>query len=317
MKKIATFILFFLFIGIVVSFRIENSICDIAKGLTEECWANNRFNKNIKEKETVMLRLMQYNIGIFNYGIKTPTRDAGLRESEYEEKLNNYKAMFCKYQPDIIGLEEIIEYIDHDELHLTNDVLFNPLYPYKYDVFKRERSIKSKYPLMHVNNQWLSTKVDGKTFRCFIVHVRINVSYKTIDVMVCAFPWAPTQSYYQARKNIFPQLLALLKDAEYGFVILDMNNSGNGSTITPTDEAEELLAVAKANGFNFANGGLLPLKDTYNEESRGRTEKFFPIDNIIYKDNGKLIFNDFQVLYDDFDCLTSDHYPVYADFILF
>ena len=39
------------------------------------------------------------------------------------------------------------------------------IYPYKYDVFKRECSIKSKYPLTHINNQWLSTKVEGKTFR--------------------------------------------------------------------------------------------------------------------------------------------------------
>ena len=112
-------------------------------------------------------------------------------------------------------------------------------------------------------------------------------------------------------------MLALLEDAKYGFVILDLNNGGSSYTETASkEEAEELLAVAKASGFNFANGGFLPWKDTYNEESRGGTAFFRPIDNIIYKDNGNVVFNDFQVLYDEFDNLTSDHYPVYGDFIL-
>lgn len=328
MKKILAWFFFScLSIGVVISLKSE-IYWNIAESLAEKYWSQNQKTKHVtttkpfnmvnnSKAETVMIRLMQYNIGIFNYGIKRPSRDAGLRENEYEEKLNNYKAMFCKYQPAIIGLQEIIEYIDHNELHLTNEVLFDSIYPYKIDYFAHERAIKSKYPIRHIKTTWLKTVVKGRTYYAGCLHGRITIGSKEIDVITTVLPSYSDAEHKQARANLLPNVLSLLDDSEYGFIMLDVNCGGNARTTEASiQEAKELLAVAQAAGYNFANGGLMQWKDTYNQKSRGGINRFTPYDNIIYKDNGKILLNDFQVLYEEFDNLTSDHYPVFGDFTL-
>lgn len=264
------------------------------------------------DTKSVNIRLMQYNIGAFNYGSKV---SPGLSAEKYAKKLVAYKTMLCKYQPDIIGVQEITKYIDAAHKHLTNGVLFDPIYPYKYDFLSGERAIKSKFPVTPIGITTISTVVNGKTYSSRFLRSKVYVGNKEVDIITCALPSETNLDYKQARADIFPQMLALLADAEYGFIILDMNCGGTvRDDYSSVEEAEELLAVAKANGFNFANGGYLPWQDTYHHPTW--TNRFLPIDNIIYKDNGKVVFNNFQVLYEELENLTSDHYPVFADFLL-
>ena len=273
--------------------------------------------------KAVKVRIMQYNVGKFNYGSQTP----GIPSEMYAEKVQAYKEFLCKYHPDIIGIQEFVQYIDADQTQLTNDVLFNQLYPYADNVFAWERAIKSKYPLKAIHTITL-TYVDpddqDETVRyAACVFAKVYVDGKIVDVITTALPSYANVRDYNARATLFPQVLALMDNvnaSEYGnsdykFIVLDMNNGGNGNDVSATQEGEELLQIAKDAGWNFANGGYLPFKKTYLDPEH-RPDLFLPIDNVVYKDNGKVIFNNFQVLYDDYENLTSDHVPTYAEFVL-
>lgn len=263
---------------------------------------------NLEQK----IRIMQYNVGRFNYG---NTQSEGLPAEIYDDKLLELKKLFTSVEPDIVGMEEYLEYLDHAETHKSDDVLFDYLFPFKDNNYQYKRAIKSKYPVTHVTLKWFSTVIDETTKRLGLLHARVNVNGKIIDVLTGAFPSAPSLADYQARAILFPMALNYCANMEYPFLVVDLNNGGNGSDVSASDEANELIAVAQTAGWNSINGGFLPLQKTYFDPVH-RPDLFSPIDHIFYKNNGKVIFNNFVVCHEDYEVLPSDHDPVYGDFVL-
>ena len=259
-------------------------------------------------KTETKVRIMQYNIGRFNYG---NTQNEGLPADIYDEKVLGWRRYFTTKHPDILCMQEVKQYIDQAQTHLSNDVLWDFIFPFKKDFFSLNRAVKAKYPVSFLGTKTISATIDGTTYNITYSHCRVFVNEKELDVVTTALPSTRTQLDYEKRAIMLPQILNDLADSEYAFIVLDMNSGGNGDNITSIQEDETLLSAAKELGWEFAMGSYLPFERTFHALNRVSA-----IDNIVYKNNGKVIFNNFVINDDWYDALASDHYPVYADFIL-
>ena len=254
---------------------------------------------------------MQYNVGRFNYG---NTKNEGLPADIYDKKLLGLKKLFTTYQPDIVGMQEVLEYLDHAETHKSNDVLFDVFFPFKTDLFNYKRAIKGKYPVTYVATKKVPVIIDGIVFNVSFAHCQINIEGRLVDIATTALPSYSNEFDRRKREVVLPLILDEFANSEYAFIILDMNNGGNRKDISSKEEGKTLLQIARGKGWNFANGGDVPFQVTYVIPKY--LYRQLVIDNIIYKNNGNIIFNDFKVLTDEYENLASDHAPIYADFLL-
>ena len=259
-------------------------------------------------KTETKVKIMQYNIGRYNYG---DVNNEGLPADIYDEKLLGWRRYFTTTSPDILCMQEVLQYLDHAETHLANDVLWDFIFPFKKDLFSYKRAIKGKYPISYVGTKMISATIDETVYNITYAHCKVYVNEKELDVVTTALPSTRTQLDYQKRAILLPQILDDLAEVEYAFIVLDMNSGGNGDNITSIQEDESLLAMARTKGWEFAMGSYLPFERTYHVLNRVSA-----IDNIVYKNNGKVIFNNFVINSDWYDELASDHYPVYGEFIL-
>lgn len=254
------------------------------------------------------IRVMQYNIGGYNYGDKTAP---GITVDAYDEKLVNYKKMLCKYQPDIIGIEEFREYIDREETHRADDVLFDYLFPYSVWYEEHQRNLKSKAPILYKETGLIQGTIENYARYSY---AKILINGRIVSVLCTALTSGATAEALEKRTQILPLLINKLSNDEYAIILLDANNSGNAQGIRSYDELDNMVSFLKSSGWDACNGSFLPWKETCTSRLNPNVRP--PIDNIFFKNNGKIIFNNFESLADEYENLSSDHYPVYADFTL-
>lgn len=292
----------------------------------------------------VKIRLMQNNLGRLNMGKALDSGVHFLTTDNYDTILANYKKMYSEYQPDVIGFEEFeysrdIYTTDTPEtVYRTANIrqeLFNRVYPniYSDTSISSKNAIASKYPILDSANVSIpySYEYDGvqysATARVRLSHVHIGG--KTLAIistpMVSSSSTAPDAAQYvEARKAFYPLVFEMLDDEQYAFVICDANHSG---VKTPektymectSEEGESLYnTVIKPAGFETVMGSYYPWEPTYisfNDPNRIGT-----IDNIYYRNNGKIILCGMKALDDYYNPqenkLASDHVPIIADFVL-
>lgn len=257
-------------------------------------------------------RLMQYNIGKYSGG---NAENPGLPAGNYDEKLTNYRKMLCKYHPDVIGIEEFIEYIDAAQTHKADDVLFD--YPYPYSVWyeEKQRSIKSKCPILYAETGDISAT--GTTKYATYAYAKINFNGRIVSVLSTANISGTFDQDMADRAALLPEIVNKMRNDEYAFIAIDANNAGNSrgsDTVRSREEYEIMRQTLEELGWKTCNGGYLPLETT--TVGGENLSVRIALDNIFYKDNGKIIFDDFVVLSDEYGNLASDHIPVYADFTL-
>lgn len=280
------------------------------------------------ESTACKIRIMQYNIGKFNMGQTLSEEYRYLTPSNYQEIFDNYKKLFGHIQPDIIGIEEFentITLSDGETTISTNDLIFNKLYPYKKehtDIISK-RSLKSKFKLVSSASKAFdySYIYNGVTVNDSIlcIYGKIEIYNKIITVVTTALNGGANDESEIKRQYQLKAIMDFFENDDYVFIVCDANNAGHNLPYTYEDTVTSgnLLnhTAVFPNGYDSSMGSYFPWTKTY--KSFNISGKYAAIDNIFYKDNGKIKIVNFEALFNERENLASDHAPVYADFLLF
>ncbi len=262
----------------------------------------NEISDRIKETPQ-HLRVVQYNIGKYYYGSHTEK----MSEELYQSKIENYKKFFSHYKPDVACIQEYVEYMDANDQHPANDVLYNYLFKYQAVNFGFEKGTKSKFPIIYS----ISGLVASDTYpeqRGSFMESWINFGGKIVKIINAGLTSVASDVAVVARQETLTKLINRIDDADYAIIALDMNNQGNGSTLSAAEEGVQLRTLVATLGWEAINNGYYGSVVSISEGT--------PLDNVIYKNNGRIVFENFEVLADEYEKLSSDHYPVIADFVL-
>lgn len=278
------------------------------------------------------LRIMQYNLGKFNMGQSLSGTYRFLNSSNLSEIVNNYREFLGEIHPDIIGSEEYqgeltigVAEGESQQTINTEQLIFDRLYPYK-DVttaLQSKRAVLSKYNFIDTSHQrvyftYLNNGVE-ETDSIWCVYSHILIGNRVIAVVATAFPSNIGELQIAKRAAAFPEVLSLLQNDEYAFLICDGNYAGmvadmgiDSGIEEGTDIYNNIIVPA---GFNSVMGSYFKWDSSWKSKTTGHHG--CP-DNIYYRDNGKIQLVDFHSLFElrENETLASDHAPIYADFLI-
>ena len=244
-------------------------------------------------ESSTKLKVMTYNIGRFSYGSEPYYLDR-----DYEEKLANYKKFFSAEKCDLIGLQEQNKYIDGATSGsvLTNDAIFNYLYPYSSDT-DNWTCIKSKYPLEGVGHG--AFQASARVY----AYATLNINGKSIFLLDVHTTPNPGASQEALREQEVQEIISLTAGKEYFIIFGDFNA-----------QTTALFDAFIEEGFHVANGGYLPFEWTFSYDSADYTSDT-PSTNIRYFDNiitSPNIIVDYSERKNVYTELSSDHIPFVA-----
>ena len=242
-------------------------------------------------RNPVHIKAMQYNIGKFNMG------NAGGLSTDVEQKIMNYKSFFSAQNADLIFLQEYVEYIDTENTYPANATIFEPIYlSASYE--ERETAIKGQYLLNETKFSYMHTSGDPSAW-CIYGDTTINGHAFAIASAVLNVT-ADTTQKIRALTKLTDTLLAV-----YDNVIIGMDTNALSKA-----EADAIKTYMTGKGYTCGNWGYLGYKDTYKLSS----SMYKAIDNIFVKGNAKITNFSVPDVYAD---LSSDHFPVIADIVVY
>ena len=277
----------------------------------------------LNEATAHTLRVMQYNIGKFRWGYVDGLQEHGLTETQYQEKLKNYKRFFGDYKPDILGLQECVMYMDKAQTHNTKEVLLNDIFSYVspdsfYNSVQLETEICGCGNIYDIDR--LSVRDTEDNFRTWFRLATIKVGLREIRIASGALSAAatPTERAEQLQYLITHDLYKY----DYAIITSDLNSGyrkdPNTGELIDNNSLSVVLDIA--GNYNFtACQGMNEYWDpevTYvHHEGVDPGNVFSCLDNILVKGNIKI--RNFEVLTDIYDDLASDHIPVIADLYIY
>lgn len=242
----------------------------------------------LKSIEPAHVRLLQYNIGKFNYGVA-----GGLPAATAPTKVQNYKDFLGEQLPDIVCMQEYVTYVDENSSIPAADI-FDPVYRSVSDISK-ESAIYSNSVIYRTGNRWIQVSGDPSASAIWADlhiggrHVRVITGYLNVA--------ATTQQKKDAIDNLMTNLTL-----DQANVILSYDMNPNDET-----EANALKAYLASYGYTCANWDYFGYKITYRENWSG----YKVIDNVMVK--GDIKIRSLKPIYDAYSKLSSDHYPVIVD----
>lgn len=246
------------------------------------------------------IRVMQYNIGKYNYGAAS----AGSEEL-YQSKYMNYRKFFGKYNCDVVGMQEYLQYMDSAETHDADEVVFDYLLPYKHKNYTE--AVKSRFPLMGMLGGTMRT-VETSGYSAPYCICLYNVNNHRVAVLSTALQGTATSEAATGRLELIALLIQLIANEDYALITLDSNINWNHDT-----EISNIKQLLSDSGWGMLNNDYFGINNTF---YTGTDENPIPIDNIFYKANNKIQPENFKVLGNEYENLSSDHYPVIGDFLL-
>lgn len=243
------------------------------------------------------VKVMQLNIGNFSYGAPP----VGIPSGVYDQKLMNWKKFFGEVDCDIIGMEEYQPYLDVERTKSTETDLFSPLYPKTYHAPGASYlAMLARYKDTNYSHNQFST---GR----YYIHSEVSIEGKFTDLYVVHLsPQTPSDGGDVKRRQEVKELVDILKTKSRFIVFGDMNNYDR-----------EIMKPFTDSGFKMANGGYFGWYKTWMKKNPDTGEYYlenFEIDNIIVSPN--ITIANVEVLYDEFDNLTTDHLPFIAELII-
>lgn len=269
------------------------------------------------------IRVMQYNIGKFRWGYVNGLEKYGLTEEQYKEKLLNYKRFFAKYQPDVLGLQECVLYMDKAQTHETKEVLFNPIYRYvASNNYYNDKLVESEIcaNLSAIDGQRYSIQDLTGTVKTWFKLVTIQLGGKRIRVASGALSSSGTPQ--QRAEQLEYLITNKLENFDYAIILSDLNSGYRqdeetgelidiGSLSTVLNKAAE-YGFKAAQGMNEYWGATV----TYVHHEGVDVENYYScLDNILVK--GDIKIKNFEVLTNEYENLASDHIPVIADLYIY
>lgn len=273
------------------NYRFKLSLFAVGSAPTptiNDCAAVTITNSITDDGEPKTVRVMQYNIGKFNFGLT-----AGI-ESGGDIKLENYKKYFADKHPDIVCLQEYVDYIDRAEQIDAEARLFAPVYWYKSHQ-ERECVIYSDYLMQRDDFSYLQVSGDPPAW---VVFGDVHIKGRLVRVVTGVLNVTATQ----AQKLTCIDKLINQVCAGYDNVIICMDTNVNSY-----DESVAVRDMFSASGYNSANWTYFGYIPTY----RVQAGVYRYIDNIFVKGNIKV--KSIETGEDKYDDLASDHYPVICD----
>ena len=242
-----------------------------------------------KKRQPQKIRVMQYNIGGFNWG------HSGGLASDVETKITNYKKFLGEYQPNICGLEEYTDYIDSGSTYAPNATLFDKLYFFNGEDSDVDMAVKSDYDKKSFTNFYTKNNDNNDTGGVFVEYY---ADIEGAELVVVAGAIAAGKSA-TTRAEAFENLLKRYADKTNVIMLIDTN-------VISESEHTALVSTAESYNYSVANGGYFGTFDTYNLQS----DYYHKIDNILVKGDIKIKNVIVPDVYAD---LSSDHYPFIAD----
>lgn len=267
------------------------------------------------------IRVMQYNAGKFRWGYvyDGALDDWGLTEEQYAVKLKNYKKLFSKYQPDVIGFQEWAYYMDKAQTHQTTAVLLDDVCRYVHPISASANVLiagngnltNGRFVTLH------GTKEDGvteETFNWYLADLKIGS--KTI----CVATGAISPSSLSARTGQITELCAdYLSTYTYAIILSDLNSSLKYEDGVLVDNTlGTVLAITDSYGFYACQrlNGYWGATESYVRHQGVAPDNIFRcLDNILVK--GSVKIRNFEVLMDEYENLASDHVPIIADLYVY
>lgn len=196
----------------------------------------------------VNIRVMQYNIGQFNYG-----HDGGYAGTDIGLKLSNYREMLMKYHPDIIGLQEYREYVDAFNTKNADYILFNDILPFKsyeeygYTLFSSYKPYNTRHTYLHQEGD----------FPVHMVYGDINVNNHQVTVATAALNSSGGSVDAAMKIRALTRMINLLRYNKTAIVCMDANPA-------TVEEANAIKNFMKSNGYRTANWDYASYINTYN-----------------------------------------------------
>ena len=244
------------------------------------------------EDEGKTIKVMQYNIGKFNYGT------TGGLSSNVEEKIMNYKKFFGKENVDFLCMQEYVEYIDSGESYAADATLFTPIFFHK-SYSERETVIFGQHGLDSTRFTYLHTTGDNPAQ---VIVGETTIGGKTVGIASGVLNSSAPEGIDHEEQGI-RALTKLTDDVlemyDYAIVCMDCN-------CISQEEAAAFLSFMKGKGYGSGNWDYMGYLDTYNLAS----SMYHAIDTVFVKGNMKIVNFEVPDVYAD---LSSDHFPVIAE----
>lgn len=244
----------------------------------------------------VKIRVMQNNIGDFNFG-----HDGGYAGADIGLKLSNYRKLMYKYHPDIITIQEYRTYVNADDTVNANSTIFSWVKPYMsyeehgYVVFSNYATDNFRHTYLHTEGDYPARMVYGP----------ITVNNKEVAIGTVALNATGSSSDGAMKIRALTKMINLLSAYETAIIGIDAN-------VESEAEANAVKTFLKANGYQMANWDYVGYLPTYNPAN----PIYKCIDNIFIK--GKALFQNVEVVPDsEYNNLLSDHLPIIADILLY
>jgi len=237
------------------------------------------------------IRIMSYNVCHYNFDQGA----TGFPAAIINEKVMNLKEMLMETAPDLIGLQEDVQYCDTAQTKTSVDYLFNPVWT---GTGTGQSTIRYK-PEYVRKTQKLVQFSTGRVYRRAI----FLVDGKRL-LFISAHPTPFSGAENQAkRKAEYTQLFTDIKALRWDWCVVvgDMNTFD-------TADKENLKAICSENGFDMAIGTYLPWIPTCLGHDGKGTMSF---DNILV--SGNITIQTTKALREWYGRLYSDHVPLIAD----
>ena len=234
---------------------------------------------DISGVDAVDMKVMTYNIGMYNQGVR-----GGIPAEQLAEKITLYKQFFADSECDILAILEATTYMDEDNAVSAPETLFNPLYQGGWETYDGWSAFYGKMPLRN-----LGLFNFAGTSRAVIC---ADVAYKGKDIHIVCAHLTPGAGEEATRASQMQELIDHLKTKDRFILFGDFN-------VESTSEFDTL----KNAGYTNVNGGYLGWKKTY-------TSGEYYYDNIFVSEG--IIVNKYDVP-NVSENLTSDHLPLIAN----
>lgn len=239
---------------------------------------------NFGEPKTI--KVLQYNIGKFNYGLP------GGLAANVQTKIANYKKFFGNEKFDFACFQEYTEYIDSGNIYPSDDTLMD--YPFAYSShFEREKIIKSNYKMFRSFFSYLHVTEEppADMIRC---DTRVN--NKPLSIITGVLN---VESTLEQKLGCISKFITLNETRDNVIACFDTN-------VLSATEAVAVQNAFLAGGYRSANWDYFGYKDTYNLN----VDMYHSIDNIFVKGDIKIVNVYVPEVYAQ---LSSDHFPFVAE----
>ena len=275
------------------------------------------------------ITIMQNNVGHFNRGKGLATEYHYLTDANKGSVLDAYKSMYSKYKPDYLGMQEFennVPVYDGAEISETISTV-SSLYNKLFETIYFSESLNSKPCVAikdtvikkeHIHFSYTYT-YNGNTItkQSWLIDTVIQHDRKVIDIVTLAFPSGAGDELMAQRQAVLNTIFEMQSEYDYAFIVCDLNNIGIAEASTLDNsiaEGESLLTIMEDNGYSDSMGSYFPWSATWKGYE---TTRIAAIDNILYKNNGKIRIESLEILDGLYNDLISDHVPFVASFILY